>query len=172
MAKAVNPRQREQGSIDELPSGALRVRVYAGTDPITRRRHDLVEVVPAGPNAWDQADEVRRRFVAEVKQRRNPRTNATVDQLLDRYLDQHRGGKSTVTGYRQYVDKHVRPFVGKRQVDDLDADTLDSLYAEMRRCRDHCTTRRRVDHRTPRPHECDERCRPHVCKSLGNATVR
>jgi integrase len=40
-----NPRKRERGSIDELPSGALRVRVYAGTDPITKRRHDLVEVI-------------------------------------------------------------------------------------------------------------------------------
>ncbi len=53
VAKATNPRRREQGSIDELPSGALRVRVYAGTDPITKRRHDLVEVVPPGPGAGE-----------------------------------------------------------------------------------------------------------------------
>ena len=55
MVKATNPRKRDQGSVDELPSGALRVRVYAGVDPITKRRHDLVKVVPAGPKAWDQA---------------------------------------------------------------------------------------------------------------------
>jgi hypothetical protein len=36
------------GSIDELPSDALRVRVYAGVDPVTKRRHDLIEVVPPG----------------------------------------------------------------------------------------------------------------------------
>jgi integrase len=90
------------------------VRVYAGTDPITKRSHDFVEVIPAGPKAWDRADEVRRRFVDEVKRRRSPRTTATVDQLLDRYLDQHQGGKRTVAGYREYVDKHVRPFIGKR----------------------------------------------------------
>ena len=116
VARATNPRNRQQGSIDELPSGALRVRVYAGTDPITKRRHGLVEVVPPGPKAWDQADEVRRRFLIEIKERRSTRTAATVDQLLDRYLDQHQGGKSTVTGYRQYVDKHVRPFIGKRKI--------------------------------------------------------
>ncbi|MGD9529877.1 MAG: tyrosine-type recombinase/integrase [Dehalococcoidia bacterium] len=172
MAKAINPRKREQGSIDELPSGALRVRVYAGIDPITKRRHNLVEVIPAGPDAWDRADEVRRRFVAEVKARRSPRTSATVDQLLDRYLDEHQGGASTVTGYRQYVDKHVRPFIGARKVGDIDADILDSLYAELRRCRDHCTSRRQVDHRTPLQHECDERCRSHRCQPLGNATIR
>jgi integrase len=172
VARATNPRRRERGSIDELPSGALRVRVYAGTDPITKRRHDLVEVIPAGPKAWDRADEVRRRFVDEVKQRRSPRTMATVDQLLDRYLDQHQGGKRTVTGYREYVDKHVRPFIGKRKVSDLDADILDSLYAEMRRCRDHCAHRKQIDHRTPLAHECDHRCGPHRCKPLGNATIR
>ncbi len=49
VAKATNRRKRQQGSIDELPSGALRVRVYAGVDPVTRRRHDLVEVIPAVP---------------------------------------------------------------------------------------------------------------------------
>ena len=37
---------RGRGSIDELPSGAYRVRVYAGVDPITKGRHDLVEVIP------------------------------------------------------------------------------------------------------------------------------
>lgn len=36
------------GSIDELPSGALRVHVYAGTDPVSKRRLDLTEVVPPG----------------------------------------------------------------------------------------------------------------------------
>jgi integrase len=172
VAKATNPRKRQQGSVDELPSGALRVRVYAGTDPITRRRHDLVEVIPAGPNAWDHADEARRRFLAEIKQRRNPRTSATINQLLDRYLDQHQGGKSTVTGYSEYVDKHVRPFIGKTKVGEIDAEILDSLYAELQRCRDHCKDRRQVHHRTPRPHECDERCRPHSCRPLGNATIR
>lgn len=38
-------RQRSRGAVDELPSGALRVRVYAGADPLTGKRHDLVEVI-------------------------------------------------------------------------------------------------------------------------------
>jgi integrase len=82
-------------------------------------------------------------------------------------------GKRTVTGYREYVGKHVRPFiVGKRKISDLDADILDSLYAEMRRCRDHCAHRKQIDHRTPLADECDHRCGPHRCKPLGNATIR
>ena len=42
-------RKRQRGGIDELPSGALRVRVYAGMDPISKRRLYLSEIVPAGP---------------------------------------------------------------------------------------------------------------------------
>ena len=34
-----------RGSIDELPSGALRVRVYADRDPVSKRRHDLIEII-------------------------------------------------------------------------------------------------------------------------------
>jgi hypothetical protein len=30
---------RVRGGIDTLPSGVLRVRVYAGIDPVTERRH-------------------------------------------------------------------------------------------------------------------------------------
>ncbi len=129
-------------------------------------------MIPAGPNAWDQADEARRRFLAEIKQRRNPRTSATIDQLLDRYLDQHQGGKSTVTGYRGYVDKHVRPLSARPRSarSTLTSSTRSTL--ELRRCRDHCKDRRQVHHRTPRPHECDERCQSHSCRPLGNATIR
>jgi hypothetical protein len=56
-------KRRTRGTIDELPSGALRVRVFAGKDPVTGRRHDLVEVVPAGPKAASQAEALRTRLL-------------------------------------------------------------------------------------------------------------
>lgn len=165
-------RKRQRGSIEVLPSGALRVSVYAGIDPVTGRRHYLREVVRPGPDAEARAEDVARRLANEVSERRNPRTSATVDQLLDRYLDVIDVGRNTKRAYTGYLRKHVRPFVGKLKAGALDADALDSLYAEMRRCRTHCTGRGGVDHRTPRPHECDERCRPHVCRPLANSTIR
>ena len=73
---------RARGNIETLRSGALRVRVYAGIDPVTKKRHNLIEVVPPGPKAWRQAEKIRDRFLYEVAERRNPRTSATVDQLL------------------------------------------------------------------------------------------
>ena len=43
--------------------------------------------MPAGPDAEAGAERVMRRLAAQVDERRNPRTSATVDQLLDRYLE-------------------------------------------------------------------------------------
>jgi integrase len=48
-----------RGAIDTLPSGALRVRVYAGIDPLTRQRHYLTGIVPPGRQAAAQAEKVR-----------------------------------------------------------------------------------------------------------------
>ena len=123
---------RERGSIDELPSSALRVRVYAVIDPVSKRRHYLTEVVSSGPKAERQARTVRDRLVREVEERRSPRTAATVNQLLDRYLDQFDGAPRTLELYRSYVRKHIGPLTGAVKVAALDAEILDSFYAELR----------------------------------------
>jgi integrase len=152
----------------------VRVRVYAGVDPVTKRPHYLQETIPAGPGAWELAEQTRTKFLSQVNERRNPRTSATVTQLLRRYLDQWAGERSTLKTYRRYVRIHVEPFIGPVKVGTLDADMLDSLYAELRRCRVHCSGKARgqLDHRTKRPHTCDDRCRPHKCKPLGASSVR
>lgn len=163
---------RERGGIEQLPSGALRARVYAGVDPVTKRRHYLTEVVPAGPTAERRARAVRDRLVREVEERRSPRTSATVNQLLERYLDQLDAAPRTIELYRGYVRKHIAPLIGHLKVSALDAEILDSFYAELRRCRDHCTGRPKLQHRTRASHQCDERCRKHACRPLGGTTVR
>jgi hypothetical protein len=33
--------QRARGRIETLPSGSLRVKVYAGIDPVTKKKHIL-----------------------------------------------------------------------------------------------------------------------------------
>ena len=45
--------------------------------------------------------------------------------------------QSTLDTYRGYVKKHIRPLLGSKKVGQLDADVLDSFYAELRRCREH-----------------------------------
>lgn len=174
MARRSGPGQkRSRGSIETLPSGALRAVVYAGIDPVTKRRHYLREVVPPGPDATEKVKAARDRLVAEVEERRNPRTSATVDQLLERYLDQLDGSPNTLKLYRGYVRRHISPLLGRTKVGQLDAEMLDSFYAELRRCRKHCESRREIDHKRVRPHDCSEEgCRPHRCRPLARTTVR
>jgi hypothetical protein len=57
--RATRPHQRQRAAIDTLPNGALRVRVYAGLDPLTKRRHDLVEIIAPGPDAAREAEKAR-----------------------------------------------------------------------------------------------------------------
>lgn len=184
-------RLRQRGSVDELPSKALRVRVYAGKDPVSKRRLYLTEVIPAGPKAAALAEQARARLLNQVDEKRNPRTRATVNQLLDKWLAVVDVDASTKRGYVLKANKHIRPLIGAMSLTDLDVETLDSLYAELRRCRDHCDGRPFVQHRTTKNHVCDEHrgdgcapadmttcrsckraCRLHVCRGLADSTIR
>ncbi|MQA08824.1 MAG: tyrosine-type recombinase/integrase [Pseudonocardiaceae bacterium] len=162
----------ERGAIDVLRSGRLRVRVYAGVDPISKRDLYLVETVPPGPNAQRQAEKVRTRLLSQVDERRNPRTKATLNYLLDRYLDVANLGPGTLRGYRRNIKNHVKPLIGSTKISAIDAHILDKFYAELRRCRVHCDGTKRIDHRTNKPHSCDHRCGPHECHPLAPSTVR
>jgi integrase len=139
---------------------------------LSGRRLDLTETVKPGPSVERTAEAIRRRLLNEVAEQRNPRTKATVEQLLERYLDQFDGAPNTLRLYRGYVRNHISPFLGYLKVSQVDAEILDSFYAELRRCRRHCSGARQADHRTAVAHECDHRCGPHVCLPLGRTTVR
>ena len=66
MESGAGATRRARGEIERLPSGSLRVRVYAGIDPVTRKRQYLVETIAAGPDADEQAEQVRARLLREV----------------------------------------------------------------------------------------------------------
>ena len=165
-------RKRLRGEVEELPSGALRVKVYAGEDPLTGRRHYLRETVPAGPRAARDAEQVRARLLSQVDEGRNPRTKATVNQLMDRYLQLLDVEVTTRKSYEGYVRNHIRPLLGKLPVARLDGETLDSFYTVLRTCRAHCGGRKYVEHRTAEEHECNARCQLHECKPLSNSAIR
>ncbi len=164
--------KRQRGEIMKLPSGSLRVRVYAGGDPLTGKRHYLAETIPAGRNAEREAEKARTRFLNEVDEKRNPRARATLNQLLDKWLDVADIEPTTRMGYVNKLNKHVRPVLGKLALTRLDAETLESFYASLRRCRDRCGGKAFVKHRVEGEHTCTARCRPHVYKPLSASSVR
>ncbi|WP_202919025.1 LacI family DNA-binding transcriptional regulator [Saccharothrix deserti] len=81
---APGARRQARGEIERLPSGSLRVRVYAGVDPDSGKRRYLTETVPAGPTADREAEAVRTRLLNEADELRNQRTRQVDDQALGR----------------------------------------------------------------------------------------
>ena len=136
------------------------------------------------------------RLLNQVDERRSPRTEATVNELLDRWLDVLDVERKTRAGYVSKIEKHVRPTIGRLQVGRVKAETIDGLYAQLRRCRDHCRGEKYIQHRTDREHVCDEHsprrpcaqvtfqdpsaycrwceraCRQHRCTPLSASSIR
>ena len=163
---------KQRGEIETLSSGSLRVRVYAGVDPLTKKRLRLEEIIPAGPKAWDEAEKARTKLLNQVDERRNPKTRATVNQLLDRYFELLKVEDRTLEDYISLARNHIRPLIGDLPIGRLDGEILDSFYNELQTCRAHCRGRRFTQHRTTHEHECDHRCQPHKCKALGDGSIR
>jgi integrase len=149
-------RRGPRGSISRLPSGSLRVRVYAGVNPVTGREHYLRETVPAGPSACEEAEAAGRRLLDRVRERRKPRADVTVSELVDRHLALLHATETTRRSHQRMAGKHIHPLLGRLSLAAVTPELLDSFYAELLRCRDHCR------HPTA----------GHVCRPLAPATVR
>jgi integrase len=184
--------KRARGSSDTLKSGSIRVRVYAGYDPVTKRARYLTESVPAGPRQERMAADLKIKFLNEVAEQRAPKTGASLNVLLERYLPIRDVDVSTRRTNESYLRNHIRPYLGKLKLAKLlDVEPLDSFYAELRRCRKHCKRgTKMLDHRTDLAHDCDEHrvracdpprpdtcrrcrrmCKPHRCKPLSDSAI-
>ncbi|WP_436501824.1 GntR family transcriptional regulator [Actinokineospora sp. HUAS TT18] len=161
-----------------MPSGSLRVRVYAGADIRTGKDHYLSEVIPAGPGAETVAEQTRARLVKQVEDGKHPKTNATVMEVITEHLRLSDMGEHNKETLRRYADKHVAasfgaaPSFGELTYSRIKPKTYLEFQAELRRCRDHCDGTGPVKHYASVSHRCDGRCKKHVCKPLAPATIR
>ena len=111
-----------------------RVIVYAGRDPITgRKRQKSVSVATRA-----EAKQAEARLITEVGAGQHRATSTrTVAELLDRWLEWRQSARpispTTVATYRGYIDRSILPSLGHLQVGRLDAATLDTFYARLRR---------------------------------------
>ena len=173
MGSASGSRGRARGSIEELRSGSLRVKVYAGYDPLTGRRHYLSETVKPGPKARTEAEKALTRLRHQVDEQNNPVTRATVNELLDRYLEVVDVQPKTKQRYEGIIRMYLRPAMGHLPLAKVDGQLLDRFFAQLRRCRERCNgSGRHHRHRTARPHQCDDRCAPKECKPLSTSSIR
>ncbi|MEW2507080.1 tyrosine-type recombinase/integrase [Amycolatopsis sp. NPDC047767] len=164
-------KRRQRGGLYLLPSGAVRARVANGKDRITGKRLYLEETIPAGPDALDEGEKALRRLITQVDEKKAPQTRATVNQVIDAHMPYAKVSESTRRTLIRYANKHIRPLIGEEQAGKVDAELLDRYYAELARCRDHCT-KPFTEHRTQRKHTCDARCGPHICKPLADWSIR
>ncbi len=158
--------KRRRGAISWLPSGSARVKVYAGVDQLTGQEIWLRETVKARATKREterEAEKVVTKLSNQVDERRSPKTEATVNELLDRWLEVIDVERTTRTGYVGKIEKHIRPTLGRLQVARVRAETIENLYARLRRCRDHCKGRKYVQHRTEGEHVCDEHSARRPC---------
>jgi integrase len=84
------PARRARGNVYWLPSGSARVTVYGGIDQLTGKRLQLRETVPAQATRRETekaAEKVQTKLLNQVDERRSPKTEASVNELLDRWLD-------------------------------------------------------------------------------------
>ena len=72
-----------RGHIEELPSGAFRVHVYAGTDAVTGKPRRLRETCPDEAAAAIALG----RLLSQADGARMPNRAATLGQALDKYLE-------------------------------------------------------------------------------------
>jgi integrase len=67
-----------------------------------------------------------------------------------------------------YIECTIKPALGSIAIDKMSARNLETLYAELRRCRSRCDGRPFIErHRVDGEHDCvKKKCVPHTCKPM------
>ena len=131
------------GYIQPLPSGSFRVSVYAGTDPLTGRQIRLRRTCKTERAAQIALGQLLEQAAAG----RQPETNATVAELLDRYAQVADWELSTREANEGYIRRTIKPAVGHLPIRKVRGPVLDLLYARLRRCSDvSCTGKPFTEH--------------------------
>jgi integrase len=130
--------------------GSLQVQVFAGRDPLTGGKRWLSRQVRGQTKAaYREAKKVEAQLLEQVDrgERRDGRSR-TVGELVERWLEWRQQVRPispvTVANYRGAIDRYILPNLGRAKVHEVDAATLDTLYARVRatggKCR-HCWRR-------------------------------
>jgi Phage integrase, N-terminal SAM-like domain len=107
---------------------AWQVIVHAGHDPVTGKRCNLTGTA----RTKREVQALRARLLTQVDEGRRPATDATVAQLLERWLEMADLAWSTRVTYKDYIKRTILPALGHLPLRRLDTATLDRFYSELR----------------------------------------
>ena len=96
------------GHTEQLPSGSWRAKVYAGTDPLTGREIRLRRTCKTERAAQIELGKLLEQAAAG----RQPETDVTVAQLMDRYAEIAEWDLSTRKANEYYIRRTIKPVPG------------------------------------------------------------
>jgi integrase len=168
-----HPEGRRKGSIEQRGKG-LRVVVYAGIDPVTRRRVYERALVPGtDEKAWKAAQNKLIELRAKVLKQQQASSAVKLTYAIDEWFRKADLQDSTRKSYVGYINRVIKPILGDTPLKKLGARELESLYAELRRCRIRCDGKPFIVHGKAGKHDCSEAaCKPHECDPMAASTVR
>lgn len=127
--------------------------VYAGADPLTGKPRRLKRTA----QTYAAAEVALTKLQAQVDDEHHPKTNITVGQALDQWVDVADLAETTRDRYEDLIRIYIRPTFGNLPAAKVDAEILERFYARLQRCRSLCDGRPR---------------RVHTCRPLTGSTVR
>jgi integrase len=154
------------GHIEQLPSGSWRARVYAGTDPLTGQEIRLRRTCKTERAAQIELG----KLLEQAADGRQPDTDATVTQLMDRYAETAAWDLSTRKANEVYIRRIIKPALGHLQVRKIRGPLLDMLYAQLKRCgAPGCTGKPFTEHRNAPMITVDHASRQPAWKQVSDA---
>jgi integrase len=94
-------------------------------------------------------------------------------QVIDEWLKIAEHEDSTRETYFGYIERTIKPALGAMSIAKLSVRHLETLYAELRRCRIRCDGKPFIEHKADGEHDCVAvKCRPHACRPMAASTVR
>ncbi len=113
------------------------------------------------------------RLQTQVDGQRSTQTSVTLGYTLDEWLRTVELEDSTRDTYVGYIERTIRPTLGDVSISKLTTRTLETFYAELRRCRARCAGGPSVEHRVEGEHDCvSAKCCLHECRPMAASTVR
>lgn len=119
------------GSMRQRGESSWELRVHAGRDDVTGRKHYVTRTFRGGKR---EASKALASLVAEVERGTLIGRGGTVGELCERWYEASAPSWSptVVVGYRRILDRHVLPTFGSTPLRRLRTSDLDAWYARLR----------------------------------------